>query len=118
MAVYVDDILIAGKEDEIKLTKTLLKENFEATDTGEVNFIIGIKFEKLKDGYLIHQKRYLNEIFEKFEIYKYKECANMIPIENEMLKKKSFNPTKYRQAIGSLLYLAICTRPDITIFRK
>jgi len=113
VAVYVDDILITGTDTEIINTKNLLKENFEVTDVGKVNFIIGIKFEKLKNGYLIHQKRYLNEILEKFNINKYRECSNMMPIENELLRKKPFNPTKYRQAIGSLLYIAICTRPDI-----
>jgi len=35
----------------------------------------------------------------------------MIPVENE--EKKKFSSIRYRKAIGSLLYLAICTRPDI-----
>ena len=68
---------------------------------------------KCKDGYLIHQKRYLNDIFKKFNIDKLKLCSNMIPIINKKLKEKSLNPTKYRQAVGNLLYLVICTRPDI-----
>jgi len=36
----------------------------------------------------------------------------MIPINNKKLKKKSFNPTKYKQAIGNLLYLAIASRKN------
>jgi len=37
----------------------------------------------------------------------------MIPINNKKLNEKSFNSTKYRQAVGNLLYLVICTGPDI-----
>eukprot|EP00833_Pecoramyces_ruminatium_P000880 jgi/Orpsp1_1/1174912/evm.model.c7180000051932.1 len=113
LAIYVDDIIIAGTNEEIIKTKSLIKENFEATDVGEVDFIIGIKFVKCKDGYLIHQRKYLNDILNKFEINKYKPSSNTIPIENKILRCKKFNSTKYRQAIGSLLYLAISTRPDI-----
>jgi len=38
---------------------------------------------------------------------------NMIPTENEELRKIKVDQTKYRSAIGNLLYLSICTRPDI-----
>jgi len=47
----------------------------------------------------------------KFNIYK--PVNNMIPEDIEELKNKSFNVTKYKQAIGSLMYLELCTRPDI-----
>jgi len=113
LAVYVDDIIITGKDEEINKTKKSIKDNFEATDVGEVDYIIGIKFVKCKDGYLIHQKKYLNDILNKFEINKYKPVSNTVPIENEQLRKSKFDNTKYRQAIGSLLYLALSTRPDI-----
>ncbi len=113
LAVYVDDIIIAGTDEEIIKTKTLIKQKFKATDIGEVDYIIGIKFVKHKDGYLIHQRKYLEDILNKFDIHKYKPTSNTIPVENEELRKMKFNSTKYRQAIGSLLYLAISTRPDI-----
>ena len=113
LAVYVDDIIVTGTDDEIIKTKSLIKNNFEATDVGEVDFIIGIKFVKCNDGYIIHQKKYLNEILNKFNINKYNPVSNTTPIESIELRSKKFNVTKYKQAIGSLLYLAISTRPDI-----
>ena len=70
LAVYVDDIIISGVENEILKIKNELKSKFKITDVGNVGFIIGIKFEKLKDEYLLHQKRYLDEILNKFNIDK------------------------------------------------
>jgi len=58
LTVYVDDIIVAGTSEEVNKTKSLIKEKFEATDVGEVDYIIGIKFVKYKDGYFIHQKKY------------------------------------------------------------
>ena len=37
------------------------------------------------------------------------------PVENMSLRKKTFDSTAYRSAFGNLLYLAICTRPDILL---
>jgi len=54
LGAYVDDILITGENKEILKVKRLLKRKFDITDTGYVGFIVGIKFVKCKDGYLIH----------------------------------------------------------------
>jgi len=113
VAVYVDDIIISGTDAEIKKTKKLIKNNFEVTDVSEIDFIIGIKFVKCNDSYFIHQIKYLEEILNKFNINKYSLISNTIPIEYKELRNKYFNPTRYKQAIGSLLYLALSTRPDI-----
>ena len=113
LAVYVDDILITGIEEEIIKTRKFMKEKFQITDVGKANYIIGVKFEKYKDGYLLHQKKYTNDVLKRFNIEKYTPSSNMVPVENKEMRKKKFSSTKYRRAIGSLLYLAICTRPDI-----
>jgi len=58
IAMYVDDIILSGKEREIKYVKEQIKIYYNIKDIGDVNFIIGIKFEKRSDEYIIHQKQY------------------------------------------------------------
>jgi len=83
LAVYVDDILIAGAGKEIFKIKSLIKKNFKATDTDEVDYIIDIKFVKCDNDYLIRQREYLKNILNKFEINKYKPVTSTLPIEND-----------------------------------
>jgi len=113
LSVYVDDILIAGTSNEINIVKESIKQKFNIKDIGDVEFVIGIKFNKIIDGYILHQSRYINDILNKLSTNSCTITKSLIPIENSQLKTKIFNETKYRSAIGSLLYLGICTRPDI-----
>ena len=113
IAVYVDDMLIAGKKKDVEIIKSEIKNQFELSDLGMVDYIIGIKFIKCEDGYFIHQQQYLNEILERFNIDKYQQVSNMMYIEDKNQREKKFNKTTYMQAVGSLLYLAMGTRPDI-----
>jgi len=52
LGVYVDDILLTGENDEIANTKGFLKHNLKITGIGNADYIIGINFEKWKDGFL------------------------------------------------------------------
>ena len=115
IGVYVDDILLIGKDYETHKIKNQIKKYFEIKDVGDVDFIIGIKFQKYHNGYILHQKRYTLNILDKFKKYNIFPSMNLKPSENEINinTNKKFNPTIYRSAIGNLLYLAISTRPDI-----
>jgi len=57
--VYVDDILILGKKNEILDVKDQIKIIYKIKDIGKVDFVIGIKFEKQKNGNILHQKGYI-----------------------------------------------------------
>ncbi len=113
LAVYVDDIIIAGTNTEIKNTINLIKKEFNIKEIGDVDFIIGIKFIKHKNGYILHQKRYIIDILNKYNKYLSRPSDFIKPIENDDFKLISVDSTKYRSLIGNLLYLAISTRPDI-----
>jgi len=100
LVIYVDDILIFGKEQEIEKVKFEINNEFKLSDIGPVDYIIGIKFIKLKDGYFIHQLQYINKILDRFNIDNYREISNVIFKENKDLRNKSFNSKIYMQAIG------------------
>ena len=66
ISVYVDDFLVTGTDEEIENSVKLLKEKYTITDVGDANFIIGIKIDRIGNGYLLHQERYLMDILDKF----------------------------------------------------
>jgi len=86
--VYLDNIIISGTDTEIKKTKGSIKNNFEATDIGEIDFIIGTKFIKCKEGYFIHKIKYSEEDLNKFYINKYSPISNTMLIGYKELRNK------------------------------
>jgi len=113
LAVYVDDIIISGTNEEIDNTINLIKKELKIKEIGDVDFIIGIKFVKITNGYILHQKRYITDLLRKYDNYLSGSSTFIKPIENNKLKLIKVDQTKYRSLIGNLLYLAISTRPDI-----
>lgn len=59
LSVYVDDILIAGKKEDRETNKRLIMNIFNIKDIGDVDFVIGRKFDKKENGYILHQKGYI-----------------------------------------------------------
>ena len=110
--MYVDDILIIGKKNEILDVKDQIKNIYKIKDMGEVDFVIDIKFEKQKNRYILHQKGYIKELIERYNLSNTKPVRNLKPVNEIKNRCKAFNETSYR-SIGNLLYLAVCTRPDI-----
>jgi len=47
--------------------KKHIKKKYKIKEIGEEGFVIEIKFIKYKNGYFIHQRRYIKKILEKFK---------------------------------------------------
>ena len=120
LAIYVDDGLLVSKDKE-DITKVIkhLKQEFEIK-TSELGIFLGIEIKTLKDNTIVlSQKHYAKRIVDRFNLTE----ANPVKIpvdasQNLSMFNKDENERKtiqmpYREAVGSLLFLATVSRPDI-----
>ena len=51
ICIYVDDLIVGGdNEDEIAHVKTLMKQEFDMKDLGELRYFLGIEIVRTKEG--------------------------------------------------------------------
>eukprot|EP00833_Pecoramyces_ruminatium_P017559 jgi/Orpsp1_1/1191591/evm.model.d7180000087207.1 len=113
IGLYVDDMLITGIDSEIKNIINKLKHRFKISKSGPADFILGIKIKRENNNYIISQKGFINEILDRFNIKNTKIIKTPCTITDNDKNNVPFNKTTYKSAIGSLIYLSKCTRPDI-----
>eukprot|EP00253_Pinus_taeda_P035760 PITA_35760 len=116
VVLYVDDVIFTSNDDYlIENFKAVMKEEFEMTDMGLLRYFLGIEVDQNKNGILISQVKYVNEVLDRFNM---KECKEVITPTVMGLKlskdnsSKDFDSSLYKSIIGSLTYLT-ATRPDI-----
>jgi hypothetical protein len=114
----VDDILILGTSlDVIKEVKDFLSNNFEMKDLGEADVILNIKLSREGNGGItLVQSHYVEKILSRFG---YSDCQSApTPYDPSVLLRKNRriarDQLRFFQIIGSLMYLASATRPDIS----
>jgi hypothetical protein len=99
-----------------------MERKFHIKTLGRISFSLGIHFAWDNNGLTMKQTAYIEKIVTKFNMEECKPLsvpmqkgtkpnAKMSPIDNNGKSKMVDIP--YKSAIGSLLYLAMCTRPDI-----
>jgi hypothetical protein len=91
---------------------------FKMKDLGELKFIIGIKVEQTTTTTKLSQEQYIKDMLQRFNMTNCKPTTTPLPTninkdEQDALVKFK-DETLYKQAIGSLIYLANATRPDIS----
>jgi hypothetical protein len=127
VCLYVDDLVITGnwteKMDEVKET---LSTTFSMRDVTGKCLLLGMtyNYSQKERKIEIHQAPYVKKIIERFEplFVGGLERGASTPANTTAYKEvfdamESGNDTKidfpYREAIGSVLYLVVMTRPDI-----
>ena len=125
LSLYVDDILIVGNDmDSIVATKKWLSSTFEIKDMGEAHFVLRIEIVRDRSKKLLglSQETYIKKILERFHMENSKPinthvekgsalCLNQCPKTDEEKKRMSTMPLV--KAIRNLMYVMLCTRPDI-----
>lgn len=114
LGVFIDDGMVAAtyEEDIDKLMDFLTKE-FEIR-VMEAKYFVGLEIEQRRDGSIhLSQKAYIRRVLEKFRMADAKSVAT--PAEN--IPMSTTDPVEkypFREAVGSLMYLTVGTRPDIS----
>jgi len=121
IAIYVDDFLLfLSNISHIRTVKEDLKRHFEMKDLGEAKWILQMKIERtdMNDGMrklTISQEQYIETILEQHGRADCKPAKTLMAANLQLptLTEAEINITEYQRCIGSLMYLMICTCPDI-----
>lgn len=116
--MYVDNLILIGPtKDSITQLKQLLEKEYNITDLGEINWILGMKISWNHNSLTISQSQYITCILERYRMDQSKPVK--MPMDPSLKLKKSIaedpqcKRKTYQQVMGSLMYAMIGTCPDI-----
>lgn len=116
VSVYVDDLIFIGNDNMmIAKFKSSMKQEFDMTDLGKMKYFLGVEVIQKKEGIFITQKKYAQDLLEKFNLEDANAVKNPIVPGSKLSKKgegAKVDATLYKQLIGSLMYITP-TRPDL-----
>jgi hypothetical protein len=120
IVVYVNDLILSGPTfEEVTELKNITKGRFVCTDAGAITEYLGVLFERRDDGtFVLSQRQYLLNIIQRFGMDECKPCATSCVSKktiDEASTVLSYTTFPFPEAVGSLLYLATHTRPDISL---
>lgn len=119
LITYVDDILIITKGIQATIPiKQSLMSAFEARDLGEATFFLGMSITRDRDNRTIKlgQERLTTDLLSKYGMLEAKSLSTPLGTSIKLTKdgeRLDCATYGYSQLIGSLMYLSVCTRPDI-----
>jgi len=122
LLLYVDDVGIASKSiHDVNWFKDEFKRIFKIKDLGEMSKILGIRITRDRKNRTLRmdQTHYLEEVLDRLHMKKDKHAPTTLPMNGydslrpAGLKDERIDQRDYQHAIGSIMYAAIHTRPDI-----
>ena len=125
LLLYVDDMLLTGQDmKEIQIVKSLLHSEFEMKDLGHAKKILGMNIfrDRKKNLLFLNQLSFIDKVLTKFSMQDAK-VAN-VPLGSHFklssdqcpgteAEKEDMMNVPYSHAIGSVMYMMVCTRPDL-----
>ncbi|CAB0009315.1 unnamed protein product [Nesidiocoris tenuis] len=114
VAIYVDDGILVGDKSEIDSFLSNLKNEFKIK-IGNLDTFLGMQIERKEDGSIfVHQEGYTQNILSRFNMSESNPvstpCERRVPDDDDRPLETN---VPYRQAVGSLLFLSMTTRPDL-----
>ena len=125
LLLYVDDMLIAGSNiEEINNLKKQLSKQFAMKDLGATKKILGMRIirDKANGTLKLSQSVYVKKVLNRFNMNEAKLMSTPLDSHFKLSKEQSpkieeerdhMSKVPYASAIDSLMYVMVCTRPDI-----
>jgi histone deacetylase 1/2 len=118
MLIYVNDNIVTSSSSEaVAALLSDLKKNFAHKDLGDLHYYLSIEVTKVKNGLLLSQSKYAQDILARVGMSSCKPSTTPLSateklskIDGQVLGPK--DNTKYRSIVGALQYLTLI-RPDL-----
>lgn len=118
--IHVDDTAIFSTRDDIDAFKADLQKHFEITDLGDLKSFLGLQIKRNRDSrtIFIHQEHYLQSVLTRFQMETCNAASTPLDPKDKLTPlspedEEEVANVPYPVAIGSLMYAAVATRPDI-----
>jgi hypothetical protein len=125
LLLYVDDMLVAGSNmQDINMLKNKLANSFAMKGLGVAKKILGMRITRDRKNHklTLSEGEYIEKVLERFRMQNEKlvstPLANHFKLTKEMYTKtqeevESMSRVPNSSAVGILMYVMVCTRPDI-----
>ncbi|KAL1214404.1 Retrovirus-related Pol polyprotein from transposon RE1 [Cardamine amara subsp. amara] len=102
VSIYVDDLIFCGN-DEMLLEefKESMKQEFEMTDLGLMRFFLGVEVRQSPDGIHLCQKKYAQEVLERFKM------ADCNPVKNPIVPGTKLTKEGEEEEVDSTLFNSV-----------
>ena len=119
IAIWVDDIIVAGKSAvNIAKVKKQLAGVFKMKDLGQLNHFLGMQVTRTNGDISIDQSMYIRDILARFGMEDSKPVSTPLATSTKLIrlpedsssgKSESDIQPLYQSIVGSLMYTMLCT---------
>jgi hypothetical protein len=107
--IYADDIIFGATLDSLAHEfSEEMKQDFEMSMIGELNYFLGLQVKQTFEGIFISQSKYAKDLVKLFGLdgksHARTPMSTSVKISSDLVGKP-VDPTLYRSMLGSLLYL-------------
>ena len=120
VAVYVDDLIIACTDKgDLNDIKAQIGNNFKVADKGQLSHFLGIEIEREGEtgSVKLGHKQYIQNLLKEFNLERCRTAKTPLDVGFQVNCNREdcskVDCGAYQSLIGSLMYLALTTRPDI-----
>lgn len=120
LLMYVDDLLLASSDLRLlSEVKAAISKAFDARDLGDAHFFLGMSIdrERAHKSLRLSQPRHTLELLAKYGMSECKLACIPLSVSTRLSQGEG-EPLDtvhmpYSALVGALLYISVCTRPDI-----